>query len=150
MKKVIKLTETDLTNLVSRVLKEHEQSNYMFFSNLEQIIEQCQELLDMDPSAIDELLSKGHDWADDHMTEAKTNINQVFNFIKKEVDKNEDYIDYDMVNEAKKNKPTNPKLWQASLSWAKGRYKVCPSAFCNGAAAKRYKSKGGKWKKESK
>jgi hypothetical protein len=47
----------------------------------------------------------------------------------------------------KKNIPTNPSLWQSCLNWAKSRYKVCPSAYCNGAAAKRYKSKGGKWKK---
>jgi hypothetical protein len=47
----------------------------------------------------------------------------------------------------KKNKPTNPDLWQQSLDWARQRYEVCPSAYCNGAAAKRYKSKGGKWRK---
>jgi hypothetical protein len=48
------------------------------------------------------------------------------------------------------NKPTNPQLWQQSLAWARSRYDVCPSAYCNGAAAKRYKSKGGKWKKKPK
>jgi hypothetical protein len=37
-----------------------------------------------------------------------------------------------------------------SLAWARSRYKVCPSAYCNGAAAKRYKSKGGSWKKKKK
>ena len=46
-----------------------------------------------------------------------------------------------------KNKPTNPKLWAQCLAWARSKYKVCPSAYCNGAAAKRYKSKGGGWKK---
>jgi len=45
-----------------------------------------------------------------------------------------------------KNKPTNPKLWAASLAWARSKYKVCPSAYCNGAAAKHYKSKGGGWR----
>jgi hypothetical protein len=45
-----------------------------------------------------------------------------------------------------KNKPTNPKLWSSCLAWARSRYKVCPSAYCNGAAAKRYKSKGGGWR----
>jgi hypothetical protein len=45
-----------------------------------------------------------------------------------------------------KNKPTNPKLWAASLDWARSKYKVCPSAYCNGAAAKHYKSKGGGWR----
>ena len=48
------------------------------------------------------------------------------------------------------NKPTNPKLWAQCLAWARSRYKVCPSAYCNGAAAKRYKSKGGGWKKKPK
>jgi hypothetical protein len=48
------------------------------------------------------------------------------------------------------NKPTNPALWSQSLAWARSRYKVCPSAYCNGAAAKRYKSKGGGWRKKKK
>lgn len=48
----------------------------------------------------------------------------------------------------KKNVATNKKLWKQSLDWAKERYEVCPSAYCNGAAVKRYNSKGGKWKKE--
>jgi len=58
--------------------------------------------------------------------------------------------DRDMVmaeGKTKKNKPTNPALWQRCLAWARQRYDVCPSAYCNGAAAKRYKSKGGKWRK---
>ncbi len=46
------------------------------------------------------------------------------------------------------NKPTNPKLWAQCLAWARSKYKVCPSAYCNGAAAKRYKSKGGGWRKK--
>ena len=48
----------------------------------------------------------------------------------------------------KKNTATNQKLWKASLSWAKSRYKVCPSAYCNGAAVKHYNSKGGNWVKK--
>jgi hypothetical protein len=51
------------------------------------------------------------------------------------------------INEGE-NKPTNPKLWSQSLAWARSRYKVCPSAYCNGAAAKHYKGKGGKWTKK--
>jgi hypothetical protein len=66
----------------------------------------------------------------------------------------------DLTKEAKKKKskksgkgksiPTNPSLWKSCLAWAKRTYDVCPSAYCNGAAAKRYKSKGGKWKKGKK
>ena len=35
MAKIVKLTEKDLNHLVMKVLKEQEQANYMFFSNLE-------------------------------------------------------------------------------------------------------------------
>jgi len=49
-----------------------------------------------------------------------------------------------------KNVPTNKELWNQCKSWAKSKYDVWPSAYACGAAAKRYKSKGGKWKKEKK
>ena len=49
-----------------------------------------------------------------------------------------------------KNIPTNSKLWSSCKSWAKSKYDVWPSAYACGAAAKRYKSKGGKWKKKKK
>lgn len=153
--KIIKLTENDITNLVKKVLSEQEEANYMFFSNLKQIKRQCEMLLDMDKDMLDNILHNGHDWADDHVTEAKVNIDQVFDFIMNEKDKQGEYVDYDEMNEGieltekkKKNTPTNPKLWQQSLAWARSRYKVCPSAYCNGAAVKRYNSKGGGWKKK--
>lgn len=155
MKKV-KLTETDLSRIVMKVLREQESPNYMFFSNLEQMKRQCELLLELDPHTVDEILSNGHDWADDHISTAKENIDQVFDFMMNETKRGEDMSNdgMDMMSEAemtekqKKNTPTNPSLWQKSLSWAKSRYKVCPSAYCNGAAAKHYKSLGGKWKKK--
>jgi hypothetical protein len=49
-----------------------------------------------------------------------------------------------------KNRPTNPELWSQCKSWAKSKYDVWPSAYACGAAAKRYKAKGGKWKKKAK
>ena len=49
-----------------------------------------------------------------------------------------------------KNSPTNPSLWASCTAWAKSKYDVWPSAYACGAAAKRYKSKGGKWKKKKK
>lgn len=153
--KIVKLTENDITNLVKKVLSEQEEANYMFFSNLKQIKRQCEMLLDMDKDMLDDILQNGHDWADDHVTEAKVNMDQVFDFIMNEKDKHGEYTDYDEMNEGteltekkKKNTPTKPKLWQQSLAWARSRYKVCPSAYCNGAAVKRYNSKGGNWTKK--
>ena len=155
--KTVKLTESDISRLVKRVLSEQEieNSNYMFFSNLKQMKRQIEMIMEMDPNMIDDIIQNGHDWADDHISEAKTNIDQVFDFLKNEMDKESQYIDYEDIQESneitektKKNVPTNPSLWKKSLSWAKSRYKVCPSAYCNGAAAKHYKSLGGKWKKK--
>jgi len=58
--------------------------NYMFFSNLKQMKRQIEILMEMDPMMIESLLQNGHDWADDHVTEAKTNMDQVFDFIMNE------------------------------------------------------------------
>jgi hypothetical protein len=49
-----------------------------------------------------------------------------------------------------KNVAVDKSLWNSCKEWAKSKYDVWPSAYAVGAAAKRYKSKGGKWKKEKK
>jgi hypothetical protein len=121
------------------------KENYMFFGNIKQMKRQCELLMAEDHEMIDNIL-KEHDWAQDHIAEAKSLLDQVFDFLMNET-KESDYLNEEYQIDESKNKPTNPKLWAASLAWAKSRYKVCPSAYCNGAAAKRYKSKGGKWKK---
>jgi hypothetical protein len=41
--------------------------------------------MEIDPQVIDMILQNGHDWADDHITEAKTNMDQVFDFIMNEI-----------------------------------------------------------------
>ena len=46
-----------------------------------------------------------------------------------------------------KNCPTDPGKWAASKSAAKAKFDVYPSAYANGWAAKNYKSKGGGWRK---
>lgn len=134
-----------IKKIVKNAINEQATENYMFFGNLKQIKRQCELLLEFQPDEINELLNNGHDWADDHVTVAKENLDQVFDFMMNEFENR----DNQNLTEAKdkKNKPTNPKLWAASLAWARSRYDVCPSAYCNGAAAKRYKSKGGGWKK---
>ena len=142
----------NIDRLIQKVLKEESEkhsSRYMFFSNLEQMKRQCEMLLDMDESEIESILENGHDWAQDHISEAKNNMDQVFDFLMNET-KGEEYDNEEMIDEGrkkKKNVATNKDLWQQSLSWARQRYEVCPSAYCNGAAVKRYNSKGGGWKK---
>jgi hypothetical protein len=116
MKKIIKLTESDLNKIVKKVLQEQEVVDYMFFSNLQQIKRQCEMLLEMDPQQIDEIINEGgHDWADDHVTEAKNNMDQVFDFLMNETKK--EFIDYEPVNEqdysSDTDRPTSDRERQA-------------------------------------
>ena len=108
MAKVVKLNESDITRLVNKVLTEshQQQENYMFFSNLKQMMRQCKMLLEIDPQMIDEILQNGHDWADDHVTEAKTNMDQVFDFLMNEKSKLEQYVDYEDLSEGRKKTQT--------------------------------------------
>jgi hypothetical protein len=55
--------------------------NYMFFGNLEQMNRQTQMLMELDPTMVDQILKDGHDWAVDHIAEAKNNMDQVFDFM---------------------------------------------------------------------
>jgi hypothetical protein len=141
MRKIIKLKEQDLQNLVKKALKEQmqEPENYMFFSNLQQIRRQCDMLLKLDPQMIDEILQNGHDWADDHVTEAKTNMDQVFDFLMNESRKMEQYVDFEDLNEGRKK--TGTKLCARGKSAAKSKFKVYPSAYANGYAVSVCKGK---------
>ena len=90
MKKIVRLTESDLTRIVKRVVKENEMTEegsnrYMFFSNLQQMKRQCEYLLDFDKEQVEEILNNGHDWAQDHISEAKNNMDQVFDFLMNEI-----------------------------------------------------------------
>ena len=80
MKKLEQIIKVQL----KKVIAEQETENYMFFGNLEQIKRQCELLLSFDKQMIENLLQNGHDWADDHITVAKENIDQVFDFIMNE------------------------------------------------------------------
>ena len=90
MKKIVRLTESDLNRLVKRVVEENEMTEegtnrYMFFSNLQQMKRQCEYLLDFDENQVEEILNDGHDWAQDHISEAKNNMDQVFDFLMNEI-----------------------------------------------------------------
>ena len=141
MKKLIKLKEQDLQNLVEKALKEQmqEPENYMFFSNLQQIKRQCDMLLKLDPQIVDEILQNGHDWADDHVTEAKTNMDQVFDFMMNETRKMEQYVDFEDLSEGRKK--TGTKLCARGKAAAKSKFKVYPSAYANGYAVSVCKGK---------
>lgn len=70
---------------LSKTLKGFKESsdneNYMFFANLENICSMVQDILKMDKSEIDEMLSDGHDWATDHISSSKESIEHVHDWL---------------------------------------------------------------------
>lgn len=150
MSKIIKLTETDLSHLVKKILKEQKNERYMFFSNLQQIRRQMDILLDMNPQMIEDVLEDGHDWAQDHIATAKESIDQVFDFfMNKEKEDDIIIVDSEMSEDLKMKTPittlgsidmkegkkkSGTKLCTRGKSAAKAKYDVYPSAYANGYA----------------
>jgi hypothetical protein len=123
----------NISRIIKKVLQEEENkrsSRYMFFSNLEQMRRQCDLLLDLDEEMVESILENGHDWAQDHISEAKNNMDQVFDFIMNESNGDDDYEDEEMIDEGRKK--TGTKLCARGLASAKATYDVFPSAYSNG------------------
>ncbi len=140
MGNVIKMTESDLNKIIKKVLRENEErgNRYMFFSNLQQMRRQCDLLLDLEPDMIESILENGHDWAQDHIAEAKNNMDQVFDFLMNESKKDGMELsmnidDNDMVM-MEGRKKTGTKLCARGKAAAKAKYDVYPSAYANGFA----------------
>ena len=118
--------------LRKELLKEQKSERYMFFSNLEQMRRQCNMLLDMDQGMIEEILSNGHDWAQDHIAEAKNNMDQVFDFLMNETKKQEVGPTEDDMYVMEGKKKAGTKLCSRGKAAAKAKFKVYPSAYGNG------------------
>jgi hypothetical protein len=139
-----------MEKLIKKILKE-ESERYMFFSNLEQMKRQCELLLELDRNMVEGILTNGHDWAQDHIAEAKNNMDQVFDFIMNETqggDMMEDsgLEDLALADEAdgmspnkalalsmtEGRKKAGTKLCSRGYAAAKSKFKVHPSAYSNG------------------
>ena len=129
----------NLNQIIRKVIREtHEEKSqrYMFFSNLEQMKRQCEILLDMDQDMVESILDNGHDWAQDHISEAKNNMDQVFDFLMNETERDGmemNMDDEDMVMMEGRKKTGTP-LCARGLASAKAKYDVHPSAYSNGHA----------------
>ena len=133
IKRVIKETFEDKPST-----QERGSSRYMFFSNLQQMRRQCDLLLDLDQSMVEGILEDGHDWAQDHIAEAKNNMDQVFDFLMNESKKDGMELsmnidDKNMVM-GESRKKTGTKLCARGKAAAKAKYDVYPSAYANGFA----------------
>jgi len=132
------MSESELSQIIKKILSEQESERYMFFSNLEQMRRQCDLLLDLDRDMVEGILSNGHDWAQDHIAEAKNNLDQVFDFLMNESKKdgmelsmNIDDKEMQMMEGRKK---PGTKLCARGKAAAKSKFDVYPSAYANGYA----------------
>jgi len=138
----------NLDFLIKKVIRESQgdrSQRYMFFSNLEQMRRQCDLLLDLDRDMIEQILDHGHDWAQDHIAEAKNNMDQVFDFLMNEskrdgMELSMNIDDKDMVM-MEGRKKTGTKLCARGKSAAKAKFDVYPSAYANGYAVQVCKGK---------
>ena len=125
--------------------QEKDSSRYMFFSNLEQMRRQCDMLLDFDHNMVESILDDGHDWAQDHIAEAKNNMDQVFDFMMNESKKDGMELSMNMDDEdmimAEGKKKTGTPLCARGKASAKAKYDVYPSAYANGHAVQVCKGK---------
>ena len=135
----------NLNRIIKQVIREtneEKSSRYMFFSNLEQMRRQCDMLLDLDQNMVESILDHGHDWAQDHISEAKNNMDQVFDFLMNETKKDGMNVDDDMVmTMSEGRKKTNTPLCARGKASAKAKYDVYPSAYSNGHAVQVCKGK---------
>ena len=130
-------------NLIKKILKE-QSDRYMFFSNLEQMRRQCDILLSKNRDEIDSILDNGHDWAQDHIAEAKNNMDQVFDFLMNETSDEgnlDDQSDEEEMTMMEGRKKAGTKLCARGKSAAKSKFKVYPSAYANGYAVQVCKGK---------
>ena len=136
----------NLNQIIRKVIREtHEEKSqrYMFFSNLEQMKRQCEILLDMDQDMVESILDNGHDWAQDHISEAKNNMDQVFDFLMNETERDGmemNMDDEDMVMMEGRKKTGTPLCARGKAS-AKAKYDVYPSSYANGHAVQVCKGK---------
>jgi hypothetical protein len=133
MKKVIKLSESQLYEVIKKTLQEERTENYMFFSNLEQIKRQAELLLDLPKEVVEGFLQNGHDWADDHISKSKENLDHVFEFMMNEVhsDDSEFQNNPQISTLEEGRKKTGTKLCARGKSAAKAKFDVYPSAYAN-------------------
>lgn len=73
--------------------------NYMFFANLENICKMAKEILEMDKSKIDEMLTQGHDWATDHISASKESIEHVHDWLNSHSAENVEFHEGDIETE---------------------------------------------------
>jgi hypothetical protein len=109
-------------------------TNYMFFSNLKQIKRIVEEILSMDKTNIDSILTNGHAWAVDHIATSKDDVEEVYNFLKtetKNVKQSQETGSWDTTNDEKES------LMNSISNWMKKEENLNEKKMTSGQKKKR-------------
>lgn len=101
-----------IESIIKELIKEgyQEETYYMFFQNIKQIHEQTKKIMEMNKTKVDEILKSGHDWAADHISTSKDDIEEVYNFLNSRCKETEQGFDQNGImteNDLKKFKLIN-------------------------------------------
>ena len=117
-----KLRKLNLAKTLKGMNENHDVEHYMFFANLETIKRLTDEMLSMDKNELDELL-KQHDWASDHISTSKDDVEEVFNFIASHKEREtssgiERFSDFgkEVIEESQLNENNQSKLYGMNFS----------------------------------
>ena len=85
MKNIKFFEEFESTNFPQGEIHEnhegHELDNYMFFQNLHTLKNAIDELMELDPHEVDQILTNGHGWALDHIATSVDDVEEVYHFM---------------------------------------------------------------------
>lgn len=85
LNKASEIAEDD-TTMAQEGHEGHESHHYMFFQNLTSIKHYVDEILAMDPAKVDVMLQDGHDWASDHITSSKDDVQEVAEWLRNTIE----------------------------------------------------------------
>lgn len=140
MAQIIKLTESQLKNVVSTIVQKNllNEDCWEGYKSVGGKIKNGKRVPNCVPKPKNEAANPAQ--------QAAIAINMKEKGIKPKNESEREMYEAMEIDESK-NCPTDASKWAASKAAAKAKFDVYPSAYANGWAAKNYKSKGGGWRK---
>jgi DNA-binding transcriptional MerR regulator len=84
--KIDDLSVDEIDDELDALEEDHQHlKNYMFFNSVKNICRMSRKILKMDPLKIDDMLNN-HDWAKDHVSTSRDDMEEVFNWIMSSID----------------------------------------------------------------
>jgi hypothetical protein len=88
----------------------HEKQHYMFFQNLASIKHYVDEIMKMNPDDVDNLIKNGHDWAADHISTSKDDVQEVAEWIRNRMEEHREEDEEEAGEETGMIEPENVEI----------------------------------------